>query len=610
MRSWTVLVVLWLLQQSARVGSTVHSNTRGTSDEVDHDLTTTVDGVARAASTDATLVSENVPDVESHLRNLMDRLIQESLPRMTALGFGGNVTGDCSAALFRLLLGVRKFEPWALRLVDANSRPPGGLISGTFNDLGTFDQCVSTTARDADGEVHFSGQYCTLYLQPRKLPFFEKLVRKLHEEVYDGAKIDFFKFMYNDMAHGLRLGVCYPSPCSAEEFEFLIDSMVNQHGFDATVKGCVIKEKMHLGAMEKGLLYLMASCVSFLVVGSLTDIYLRKYGKQAGHDLKNLGAFYKMVVSFSAVTNTEKLLAVRAEKDSDAKRLRFLHGMRFLSAVWVILGHSYLTIEPTAVGEMLRIVRFGKHLLWCLVGNAYPSVQTFLFMSRPKLGFLMASVLVIGTSTAVSIQAYLNSYQPIPIYGQPELDKTLETMAYIYYRPHVHVASYAIGIMLGYVVLNHSAEQLHRLIRITLWLLSSALALLVVFGPFKWLRGDPWVGLDAVLYAGFGKAIWALVLAWITFSCACGRGGFVTRLLSWKALVPLSRLSYGAYLVHSPLYLIRTGIMRERMSLQHFHLMKDFFGCVTLSFLLAYLLFLLCEAPVASLEKMLLFQTL
>ncbi|CAN8019726.1 unnamed protein product, partial [Ixodes persulcatus] len=341
---------------------------------------------ASAASTDATSVSGNVPDVESHLRNLMDRLIQESLPRMTALGIGGNVTGDCSAALFRLLLGVRKFEPWALRLVDANSRPPGGLISGTFNDLGTFDQCVSTTARDADGEVHFSGQYCTLYLQPRKLPFFEKLVRKLHEEVYDGAKIDFFKFMYNDMAHGLRLGVCYPSPCSAEEFEFLIDSMVNQHGFDATVKGCVIKEKMFLGAMEKGLLYLMASCISFLVVGSLTDIYLRKYGKQAGHDLKNLGTFYKMVVSFSAVTNTEKLLAVRAEKDSDAKRLRFLHGMRFLSAVWVILGHSYLTIEPTAVGEMLRIVRFGKNLLWCLVGNAYPSVQTFLFMS----GFLLS----------------------------------------------------------------------------------------------------------------------------------------------------------------------------------------------------------------------------
>lgn len=35
--------------------------------------------------------------------------------------------------------------------------------------------------------------------------------------------------------------------------------MVNQHGFDATVKGCVIKEKMSLGAMEKGLLWVPPS---------------------------------------------------------------------------------------------------------------------------------------------------------------------------------------------------------------------------------------------------------------------------------------------------------------------------------------------------------------
>ncbi|KAH6947727.1 hypothetical protein HPB50_020933 [Hyalomma asiaticum] len=73
------------------------------------DDTTTGDEVSAGATT--------VPDdlnVEGRLRSLMDRLIHESLPRMAALGIGSNVTGDCSAALFRLLLGMRKFEPWAL----------------------------------------------------------------------------------------------------------------------------------------------------------------------------------------------------------------------------------------------------------------------------------------------------------------------------------------------------------------------------------------------------------------------------------------------------------------------------------------------------------------
>ncbi|KAK8770194.1 hypothetical protein V5799_013342 [Amblyomma americanum] len=179
-------------------------------------------------------------------------------------------------------------------------------------------------------------------------------------------------------------------------------------------------------------------------------------------------------------------------------------------------------------------------------------------------------------------------------------------MKFIYYRPYVHVTSYAVGIMLGYAVSANARLQLPCWARASLWALSTTLALLVVFGPFKWLRGDSWRGGDAVAYAGFSKLAWALSLSWVVFACASGRGGFANRLLSWKPLIPLSRLSYGAYLIHSPLYLIRAGIMRERMSLQHFNLVKDFFGCLTMSFLMAYLLYLVCEAPVASLEKLML----
>lgn len=50
--------------------------------------------------------------------------------------------------------------------------------------------------------------------------------------------------------------------------------------------------------------------------------------------------------------------------------------------------------------------------------------------------------------------------------------------------------------------------------------------------------------------------------------------GPVTSLLLWRPLVPLSRLTYGAYLIHSPLYLVRAGILRERFSIQHYHLVS------------------------------------
>ncbi|KAH8033662.1 hypothetical protein HPB51_015008 [Rhipicephalus microplus] len=252
----------------------------------------------------------------------------------------------------------------------------------------------------------------------------------------------------------------------------------------------------------------------------------------------------------------------------------------------------------------------------CLQHSWYVSVdwQIYMFiwiipvvmLSHPRIGLLCAGALAIGSSAAVTVNAYMYSYQPLPLYGQPQLDKTLDMMKFIYYRPYVHVTSYAVGIMLGYAVSAHVGLKLPRWARAALWTMSTMLALLVVFGPFKWLRGDSWLGADAVAYAGLSKLAWALSLSWVVFACASGRGGFVSRFLSWRPLIPLSRLSYGAYLIHSPLYLIRAGIMRERLSLQHFNLVKDFFGCLTMSFLMAYLLYLVCEAPVASLEKLLL----
>ncbi|KAH9365360.1 hypothetical protein HPB48_015026 [Haemaphysalis longicornis] len=54
----------------------------------------------------------------------------------------------------------------------------------------------------------------------------------------------------------------------------------------------------------------------------------------------------------------------------------------------------------------------------------------------------------------------------------------------------------------------------------------------------------------AALYGGFARSIWAACVAWIVIACVGGHGGFVTTLLSLKSLVPPSRLTFAAYLVH------------------------------------------------------------
>jgi len=93
------------------------------------------------------------------------------------------------------------------------------------------------------------------------------------------------------------------------------------------------------------------------------------------------------------------------------------------------------------------------------------------------------------------------------------------------------------------------------------------------------------------------------VLAWITFACSIGYGGPVDAFLSWKAWMPLSRLTYCAYLMH-PVLMIT--YYRSRQDTLHFgthiQMIGLFFGFATLSYAIAYAASLAFEIPISHLE--------
>ena len=88
-----------------------------------------------------------------------------------------------------------------------------------------------------------------------------------------------------------------------------------------------------------------------------------------------------------------------------------------------------------------------------------------------------------------------------------------------------------------------------------MWQLSLLTMYLVIFGIADILRGDSptqhiWTPFESIMYNCFSKTGWSLALGWIIFSCHKGYGGIVNSFLSWKAWIPLSKLTYGAYLIH------------------------------------------------------------
>ncbi|KAL1424877.1 hypothetical protein MTO96_019740 [Rhipicephalus appendiculatus] len=79
--------------------------------------------------------------------------------------------------------------------------------------------------------------------------------------------------------------------------------------------------------------------------------------------------------------------------------------------------------------------------------------------------------------------------------------------------------------------------------------------------------------------------------------------GPVNRFLSWNAFVPLSKLSYGVYLIHLPLFKLMMHSSRERVYFSEFYQVTLYFGVLTWCLVFSYFAYIACEAPTAALDK-------
>ena len=55
---------------------------------------------------------------------------------------------------------------------------------------------------------------------------------------------------------------------------------------------------------------------------------------------------------------------------------------------------------------------------------------------------------------------------------------------------------------------------------------------------------------EYAIFFSVSRFTWPLAIAWVIFACHYGYGGFVNSILSCKSYVPITRLSYVAYLIH------------------------------------------------------------
>jgi len=231
---------------------------------------------------------------------------------------------------------------------------------------------------------------------------------------------------------------------------------------------------------------------------------------------------------------------------------------------------------------------------------------------RFRLRGLIASVGSLMSASFITTAVIYYYYNHAP--GKPAGSGSIhdDTSSMSYDKPYCRIAPYLVGMTLGFLLLYTRDWKMSKvpsyLFNVAGWIVAIALALSTLYGPFKTVRKNnqqPFTRVEDTMYGTFARFSLSLALAWVIFACHRGLGGLVDKILSARFWMPLSRLTYCAYLVH----LIALGALvrsyKTANTYDDVHMAFIYGGVVVISYAAAFIVSVCVEFPVMQLEKLL-----
>lgn len=188
----------------------------------------------------------------------------------------------------------------------------------------------------------------------------------------------------------------------------------------------------------------------------------------------------------------------------------------------------------------------------------------------------------------------------------------------VYIKPYCRIAPYLVGIALGYLIhvdkktpgKNPLSKLPRRVECLVGWFLSIALGVSVVYGVYTYYKEDgrPFTRAENIIYGTFSRFVWGLALAWVIYACNKGYGSLVNKFLSASYWIPLSRLTYSAYLLHPIVLAVYFGSFQHTTEYSDKNFAFYYVAVVVMSYAAAFILAIGVEFPTMQLENVLFFR--
>ncbi len=96
----------------------------------------------------------------------------------------------------------------------------------------------------------------------------------------------------------------------------------------------------------------------------------------------------------------------------------------------------------------------------------------------------------------------------------------------IYGKPYCRIPTYLVGMVAGYIFYKQNGKpvKMSKLLNGFLWFMATAVALCVVYGPYR-RYGNQFPQYASVLYYVFARFSFATAVAWVAIACVFGYGG-------------------------------------------------------------------------------------
>ncbi|CAH2232729.1 jg5352 [Pararge aegeria aegeria] len=409
----------------------------------------------------------------------------------------------------------------------------------------------------------------------------------------------------------LSVAICIPKVCTSQEF-------TNRH-FNLSAVGFKFEEQFCRLPNDKPWVpvdYVAIAIFSFIALLTL------------------LGTLYDVIHTFVLKT------------DKNSTNI-YIHGVRSLSMLWIILGHSYSM--PNFNLNLIDGLQWVNSVSAVWIFTALSAVDTFFFMAGVLLVYtsvgkmsgtkflknlhvfylnrllrmfpLLAALILLEASV---FHRMVDGPYWVAVARNAERCRTYWWTTLLHVQNYVNPSDLCIGhswyiaidiqlhivspLVLFWIIGNNKKAAWSALITAfltifvacTLW---NALREMPGGSTMQPARGNQdWIRQRTSVM----RVIWSIGLGWIIFACAKGYGGPINWFLSlslWK--IP-ARISYAMYLYHYPIMSVVAGM---QLSPQYFSpgaKIYDFMAITVISLWVSYAVTVVIDAPFSSIIKMVL----